>query len=131
MPPGRTPSALCKRLCSLYVLIMLRVLHATEQLYLPGFDPTPTDRLFFAIFPDAPAARRTAEIAERLCGRRGLTGRPLASCRFHVSLHGLGDYVGLPNDVVAKARAAASIVTAAPFGISFECAGSFGGPRPN
>jgi 2'-5' RNA ligase len=98
-----------------------------EQLSFPSLDPAPTDRLFFALFPDAPAARCTEEIARRLRDQRGLTGRPLASRRFHVSLHCLGDYAGVPNEIVAKAHDAAANLAAAPFGVLFDLAGSFTG----
>lgn len=100
-----------------------------EQLAFPSLDPAPTDRLFFAIFPDAPAARCTAETAGRLSDQHGLTGRPLAPRRFHVSLHCLGDYAGVPNDIVAKAREAAANLAATPFGLMFDLAGSFAGQR--
>jgi 2'-5' RNA ligase len=99
------------------------------QLSFPGLDSA--DRLFFAIFPDAPAARHTAEIAERLRAKCGLRGWPLARRRFHVSLHFLGDYSGLPNEVVTKASNAASGVAEAPFSVTFDRAGSFPGRRRN
>src|SRR5277367_4034895 len=90
------------------------------QLSFSGLDAMPTDRLFFAVLPDAPAARRASEIAERLRGQGGLKGRALGLRRFHVSLHFLGDYVGLPGGMVAKARDAASEVAEAPFGVAFD-----------
>lgn len=103
--------------------------HPPAQLSFPGLGPT--DRLFFAISPDAPAARDTAEIAERLRTECGLRGWPLARGRFHVSLHFLGDYPGLPSEVVAKACGAAAAVAEAPFGVVFDRAGSFPGRRRN
>jgi 2'-5' RNA ligase len=103
----------------------------SEQLSLLGFEPTPpTDRLFFAIFPDADAAARIAKLAERLRGKGGLKGKPLATERFHVTLHHLGDYIRLPQDIVAAAREAAAAVTAPPFDVLFDYAVSFvGRPR--
>jgi 2'-5' RNA ligase len=99
------------------------------QSSLAGFDvrPVPTDRLFFAIFPDADAALRIAWQAQQLRGQHGLRGRPLAKDRFHVTLHHLGDYVGLPADTVASARrsAAAVAVGAESFPVSFDRVGSF------
>jgi len=94
--------------------------YAPGQLSLPGLDRAPTDQLFFAIFPDALTAHRTAELAEGLRDACGLTGRPLGSRRFHVPLHDVGEYAGLPHDVVRKAREAASALAAAPFEIVFD-----------
>ncbi len=97
------------------------------QSSLPGFDAAPpaTDRLFFAIFPDADAAERIARLAQQLRDEHDLTGRPLALDRFHVTLHHLGDYVGLRPDVVAMAGAAAAAVSMPPFDVVFDCAASF------
>lgn len=100
-----------------------------EQSSLPGFDALPqqpTDRLFFAIFPDANASARIAALALQLRGEHELRGRPLARERFHVTLHHLGDYVGVPPDVVAMAdKAAAAVTTMAPFEVAFDRAASF------
>jgi RNA 2',3'-cyclic 3'-phosphodiesterase len=104
---------------------MLRVRHRPKEPYFAGFDPDPTDGLFFAIVPDAPAARCAEDMAEFFHDACGLQGRPLGPDRFHVSLHALGSYVGVPNDVVRKACAAASTVAAAPFDIAFDCVESF------
>jgi len=112
-----------------------RSLRMPEQLTLPGFDapPKPTDRLFFALFPDADAAARIAQLAQRLRqpgNAHGLKGKPLATKRFHVTLHHLGDYAGLPQDIVATAVQAAGTVTMPPFDVAFERVKSFvGRPR--
>jgi 2'-5' RNA ligase len=96
-----------------------------EQLSLPGLKKTALDNLFFAVLPDQCAADRAGNIAEDLRRARGLTGRPLALRRFHVSLYGLGAYAGVPNDVIARARAAAAAVSGEPFEIVFDRAASF------
>lgn len=103
-----------------------------EQLSFAGFDaaPQPTDRLFFAIFPDVATAARIATLAQRLRAEHGLKGKPLATARFHVTLHPLGDYLGLPQEIVAAAGEAASAVVMPPFELAFDRAGSFlGRPR--
>jgi len=102
-----------------------------EQLTLPDplLERAATDRLFFALMPDATAASRTSRLAHRLCRDLGLTGRPLAIGRFHVSLLHIGDYAGTPPDIVRKSRAAAEGVTLRPFTVSFDRAASFKG-RP-
>jgi RNA 2',3'-cyclic 3'-phosphodiesterase len=101
----------------------------TGQTSLPGFDPAPalTDSLFFAILPDASAASRTAEIAEQLRSAHGLKGKTLRTERFHVTLHHLGNYAGLPADVVAMAREVGASVAKArpPFELVFDRVESF------
>lgn len=100
----------------------------TAQLSLFGAAPVATDRLFFAVFPDAQTAARLAALAQDLRAELGLKGMPLAMERFHVTLHHLGDYDGLPRDRVAQARQAGAAVSAAPFEVAFDRAGSFGRP---
>jgi 2'-5' RNA ligase len=93
--------------------------------------PPPTDRLFFALFPDPVTAARIAETTEDLKRQKGLSGRPLAPERFHITLHHLGDYVGVPESVVAAARAAADSLSSSPFEVSFDRAASFHGRADN
>lgn len=96
------------------------------QMGLPGFDPpTPTDRLMFLLYPDTATAERIAVEARRLRGLFQLRGQPLQTDRFHVTLHHLGDYVGLPADVVRKGEAAGAALSAAPFEVIFDRALSF------
>ncbi|WP_096698882.1 RNA 2',3'-cyclic phosphodiesterase [Polaromonas sp. AER18D-145] len=98
-----------------------------EQSFLPGFEaaPRPTDRLFFAIYPDAATAARIAQLAQQLRAEHGLQGKPLKPERFHVTLHHLGDHAGLPQDLVAAACGAAASLAAAPFDITFDRVASF------
>lgn len=102
-----------------------------EQLSFAGFDaaPQPTDRLFFAIYPDPETAARIAGLAGRLRDEHGMKGRPLAAERLHVTLHHLGDYVGAPRGVVDVAIEAAAAVAKPAFDIVFDRAASFHG-RP-
>lgn len=91
-----------------------------------GFGPAaPSDRLFFAVYPDAATAERIAALAAALRERHALRGRPLASERLHVTLHHLGDHVGVPNDIVRAAGEAASRSASAAFEATFERAMSF------
>jgi 2'-5' RNA ligase len=96
-----------------------------------GFDePIPTDRLFFALLPDATAAGHIASLQQKLRKELGLTGRSIATERLHVTLNHLGDHVGLPNDIVEQARRAGEAASAAaPFDIAFDRVASFRG-RP-
>lgn len=98
----------------------------TLQLGLPGFDPpTPTDRLMFLLYPDPPTAERIAQEAVRLKATLGLDGERLQTGRLHITLHHLGDYVGLPNDIVTKGVLAGDAMAAAPFDVVFDRAVSF------
>ncbi len=98
----------------------------TLQMGLPGFDPpTPTDRLMFLLYPDAQTAEQIAREARRLKESLGLSGQPLLTDRFHITLHHLGDYVGLPADMVRKGEAAGKALAAAPFEVVFDKAVSF------
>lgn len=98
----------------------------TLQLGLPGFDPpTPTDRLMFLLYPDPATAERIAKEALRLKAVLGLGGALIHTDRLHITLHHLGDYVGLPNDIVTKGAMAGEAVTAAAFEVAFDRAVSF------
>lgn len=100
---------------------------AAEQLSLTGFaeEQKPTDRLFFALFPPADVAAAIASTAQRLKGELALKGRLLATERLHVTLHHLGDHIGLRHDIVAAAQDAASRVAVAPFDVCFDHVASF------
>lgn len=103
---------------------------AAEQPSLAGFDAAvPTDRLFLAVYPDAAAAARIAALAVTLRERHSLQGRPLADERLHVTLHHLGDYAGVPQDVVRMAAEAAGRVACASFEVGFDRAASFAARR--
>lgn len=91
-----------------------------------SFDPPqPTDRLFFAVFPDTAAAARIADTAQGLRSQHGLRGKPLHTDRFHVTLNHLGDYVGVPDDLVTQAGQAAARVDLPAFDVVFDSASSF------
>jgi 2'-5' RNA ligase len=97
-----------------------------------GFEEPPpkTDRLFFALLPDAEAAARIAALQSRLRAQFGLTGRAIATERLHVTLSHVGDYAGLPADIVEQARRAGEAAAAtAAFEVSFDRVMSFRRPR--
>ncbi|AMP00915.1 ligT like Phosphoesterase family protein [Collimonas arenae] len=98
---------------------------------MPGFDapPRPTDRLFFALIPAADAGTAIVRQGRLLREELGLTGRLIGVDRVHVTLSHLGDYLELPQDVVATAMSAAANVRAEPFDVVFERVVSFHG-RP-
>jgi len=101
--------------------------HRAAEPCLPGFAVQQLDGLFFSIFPDQAAAVRIANTAEHFRRACGLKGAPLLTDRFHVTVHGLGNYDGLPRSVVAKAIAAGTAVTARPFDVAFDRVTSFAG----
>jgi len=96
----------------------------SDQLSLFAAPPV-TDRLFFAVFPDPAAAAAIAERAERLRAAHRLSGRPLATDRFHITLHHLGDHAGVRRDIVAMASEAAETLTTPRFEVTFDRAASF------
>jgi 2'-5' RNA ligase len=103
----------------------------SSQMSLLGFDEEarPTDRLFFALLPDAATAQRIATLAAELRQRLGLQGRLIEAGRLHITLHHVGDHVGMPASVVEAAQRAGEALSSAPFDVCFERAESFAG-RP-
>ena len=88
-----------------------------------------TDSLFFAIFPDARAAARIVELAARLRIEHGLKARATPADRLHVTLHYLGAFAGIPDDLVARARATASEISLPPVEVALDRVESFSGRR--
>lgn len=58
-----------------------------------------------------------------------LSGWRVASERLHVTLHLLGDYAEVPEELLRRAMDAGSSVEMAPFGVGFDRIGSLGGPE--
>lgn len=103
----------------------------SDQLSLFAAPPV-ADRLFFAIFPDPATAAGIAERADGLRARHKLSGRPLASDRFHITLHHLGDHAGVRRDIVTMASEAAQTLATPRFDVTFDRSASFhnGGNNP-
>lgn len=100
----------------------------SDQMSLGGFaDAVATDRLFFALFPDDAARAAIARLADEVGRQHGLRGAALKRERFHITLHHLGDYAGLPAAVVEGAQRAAAHVVATPFDVVFDRVKSFAG----
>lgn len=99
---------------------------------LSGFDlPRATDRLFFGVLPDAAAVACLDALARTLRDTLGLHGHPRPRDHFHVTLHHLGDYAGVPPDLVATACTAAAEVSLPAFQARFDRVGSFAGRAGN
>ena len=86
-----------------------------------------TDRLFFAIVPPPEIAESMFQFAQERRIKEGMTGRPLPAERLHMTLLHLGDFPGLPEDLIKGAtdRAAKLAASLAPFDISFDVIGNF------
>lgn len=114
-----------------------------EQFNLPGFDiPSPPvppapprassqppaqrgarlrHTLFFALFPSPEDVQRIARLAKTLRAEHGLAGNLLEAERLHVTLRDLGGYEkGVPEDVVAAAKAAAAAVSMPRIDVAFD-----------
>lgn len=97
----------------------------------PSFDgvaarPPSTDRLFFALLPDAAAIARIEKLVRDLQGDFGLKGKPLGAKRFHVTLHVVDDFPYFPREIAdASARTAHSVAAMPPFKLGFDRVGSF------
>lgn len=102
-----------------------------QQSLLDGVDDTPpvlTDRLFFALFPAPQAVPQINALGQQLQAQHSLTGKLLRPERFHITLHHVGDYPGLPPGVVASARQAGEALAGhAAFDVAFDRVGSFHG----
>lgn len=85
----------------------------------------PTDSLFFALFPDLAVSGQIECFVQKLCAENAVIGRPLATKRFHVSLHHLGNFRGLPPEAIVAAEQAASTVAVPPFELTFDHVLSF------
>ncbi len=101
----------------------------SEQILLPGFEPEPTlsDRLFFAVLPDAGARQRIGGLLADLRAAYGLQARPVMADRLHVTMGMVGDFAGIPGNILARASHAANeaVREVAPFTASFDRALTF------
>lgn len=99
----------------------------TGQLSLTGMDRPgrPSDRLFFAIRPDAPAMASIEWLVKSLGDQHALSGRPLGRARYHVTLHHIGDFAGLPQSIIEAASAAAGRTIGSRFELTFDRVASF------
>lgn len=81
-------------------------------------------QLFFALWPGDDTRSRLAGAAERLRAQ-GANGRWIAPERYHLTLHFLGRYAALGEDLLARACAAAERVSVGGFELGIDRAGSF------
>jgi 2'-5' RNA ligase len=82
--------------------------------------------LFFAIRPDAETAEGICRLAAEVRRRHGLTGRPVAAERLHISLNFVADVAKPDRQVIDRALAAAAEVAMQPFVVALDRVGSWG-----
>lgn len=87
--------------------------------------PGATDRLFFALRPDAAAAAQADAIAQQLVQQHGLHGKPLGVARYHVTLAFLGDHAGLADDLLDQATAVGDALAQPAFDVVLDEVRSF------
>lgn len=95
----------------------------------PGVRSRPGDgvthNLFFGLVPDPVTRERMAGAVARLRAQHEAPGRWLGPDRYHMTLHFLGNFQRLQEDLVDAARHAAALVRAPPFDIVLDQAGAF------
>lgn len=96
---------------------------------LPGLAARPTDRLLFdipvpsSLAPSIDRVRQSSAVAFRLWGK------PISIERQSIALAHLGDYAGVPVQIVSKAIEAGKGVSFAPFNVRFDTLGEWVGAR--
>ena len=81
--------------------------------------------LFFGLIPDDATCKRMSAAVDHLRSHHGPHGRWLKPHRYHMTLHFLGSFQPLPEDIVASARVAAAQVRSPAFDLVLDQAGSF------
>ena len=76
--------------------------------------------IFFACVPDAAALARVEALAKKLRSEFRLKTDPTGASRYYVALHHLGSYRSLPQEIIARAREAASAIALPAFDLSFD-----------
>ncbi|HKT95401.1 MAG TPA: 2'-5' RNA ligase family protein [Paraburkholderia sp.] len=89
----------------------------------------PEHHLFFAVMPDPDTAARIAGMNGWLRSELRIKTRLLGTERLHITLHSLGNFVRVPEMIVARACAAAAAATidVPPFGVTLDRIFSFNG----
>lgn len=84
-----------------------------------------TDTLFFALQPDSETAQHLAGLAQRLRSQYGLKGRAQGPALMHVTLHFLGGFHGVPQEMVDRAGVALAGLREPGFEVCFDRVLSF------
>ena len=92
---------------------------------IPGLEITRLDNLFFAIRVPLAVAASVGDTRTRLMSESGLKGAPIPDECLHISIHGLGMYEGVPEDIKTQAIEAAAALRMPAFDVGFGRALSF------
>lgn len=104
----------------------------SKQISFDGMEPPKlTDRLFFAVLPDAGVKQSIAQLVQTLRRDQGLLGQPIDSEKLHVSLLPLGDYPELPQNLVAGVQRVAEALDVHSFTARLDRVCSFSGKPGN
>ncbi len=87
--------------------------------------PSQKDRIFFACLPDEKTAARIHALAGDFKRDTGFEGNLILPEHLHVTLFHLGDWNGLPDEIVHLASGAASQVNVPAFDVTLRRAESF------
>jgi 2'-5' RNA ligase len=82
--------------------------------------------LYLALQPSPEAAAQALELTERLRREHGLSGKPVATNRLHVSLNHLGVFKSPPTAVMQKAVDVLGGLEGRPFTVAFNRVASWG-----
>lgn len=94
-------------------------------------EPAQTHRLFFALMPDEATSAAFARAADALkAGHPGLRARWVAPTRYHATMHFLGDYPMLRDDIVRAAKQAGDGLRGAAFDWALDYVATFHGREP-
>ena len=100
---------------------------STRKTSLPGFDSSqrPTDRLLFAVLPEKPAIARIEQLKHALRREHDLRGAVVDAEQLHITLAILGEYWGVPPDLLAAATGAAAQIAQTVFRVRFDYVQTF------
>jgi 2'-5' RNA ligase len=91
--------------------------------------PRKRRKLFFALRPDADAAKEIASLGAALDKHHGIGGQPLRPDRLHITLHVIGEYDETPQPAILAARQVGDAVIADAFDVVFDRAMTFVGAK--
>ena len=94
----------------------------SEQSLLPGLDEPakPKHLIFLAAVPDVDAIPQIRNVTQQLVAQHGLTGKPIAEGRMHITLLELSEYVDLPDSLLDAISRAAATVSQPAFDVVFD-----------
>lgn len=98
-----------------------------HQLSMPGIKAPPkvTDKLFFAVVPNASAKAQIRRIADSLRSERSLLGKPLPADDLHITIFNTGEGCGLSREWLDMAHAIADRIILEGFKVRFDNVMSF------